>query len=129
MFYFSQLTFSLVVDYFIILRTALFGFSVIHFQSLFIPMHFESVVVSNHFIFYLFIFSIFSTSGMRDFCNVKFFASGGRNSGISVSASVHAMNIQDWCFLGWFGWIFLQSKGLSRVFLNTTVQNHQFVRA
>ena len=45
-------------------------------------------------------------------------------SGVSASASVHPMNTQDWCPLGWTGWTSLQSKGLSRVFSNTTVQKH-----
>ena len=44
--------------------------------------------------------------------------------GVSVSTSVLPMNTQDWSALGWTGWISLQSKGLSRVFSNTTVQNH-----
>ena len=48
------------------------------------------------------------------------FASGGQSTGVSASASVLPMNIQDW--LGWTGWISLQSKGLSRIFSNTTVQ-------
>ena len=47
---------------------------------------------------------------------------------IGASASVLPMNIQDWLPLGWTGWISLQSKGLSRVFTNTTVQKHQFFR-
>ena len=46
--------------------------------------------------------------------------------GVSASASVFPMNIQDWFSLGWTGWISLQSNGLSRVFSNTTVQKHQF---
>ena len=46
--------------------------------------------------------------------------------GVSPTASVLPMNIQDWFSLGWTGWISLQSKGLSRVFSNTTVQKHQF---
>ena len=46
--------------------------------------------------------------------------------GVSASASILPMNIQDWFLLGWTGWISLQSKGLSRVFSNTTVQKHQF---
>ena len=46
--------------------------------------------------------------------------------GASASASVFPMSIQDWFPLGWTGWISLQSKGLSRVFSNTTVQKHQF---
>ena len=49
--------------------------------------------------------------------------------GVSPSASVLPMNIQDWFPLGWTGWISLQSKGLSRVFSNTTVQKHQFFSA
>jgi len=55
----------------------------------------------------------------------QFFASGGQSIGVSASASVLAMNTQDWSPLGWTGLISLQSKGLSRVFSNTTVQKHQ----
>ena len=55
----------------------------------------------------------------------QFFASGGQSIGVSA-ASVLPMNIQDWFPLGWTGWISLQSKGLSRVFSNTTVQKQQF---
>ena len=51
----------------------------------------------------------------------QFFASGGQNIGVSASASVLPVNIQDWFPLGWTGLISLQSKGLSRVFSNTTV--------
>ena len=50
----------------------------------------------------------------------QFFASGGQSIGASTSASVLPMNTKDWCPLGWTGWISLQSKGLSRVFSNTT---------
>ena len=56
----------------------------------------------------------------------QFFASGGQSIGVSASASVLPKNIQDSSPLGLTGWIFLQSKGLSRVFSNTTVQKHQF---
>ena len=56
----------------------------------------------------------------------QFFTSGGQSSGASASASVLPMNIQDWFPLGWTGWISLQSKELSSVFSNTTVQKHQF---
>ena len=56
----------------------------------------------------------------------QYFASGGHSIGASASASVLPVNIQDWSPLGWSGWISLQSKGLSRVFSNTTVQKHQF---
>ena len=59
----------------------------------------------------------------------QFFASGGQSIGASASASVLPMNIQDWFSLRWTGWISLQSKGLSRVFCNTTVQKHQFFSA
>ena len=59
----------------------------------------------------------------------QFFTSGGQSIGISASASVLPMNIQDWFPLGWTGWISLQSKGLSRVFSNTWVQKHQFFSA
>ena len=59
----------------------------------------------------------------------QFFTSGGQSVGVSGSASVLSMNIQDWFPLGWTGWISLQSKGLSRVFSNTTVQKHQFFGA
>ena len=54
------------------------------------------------------------------------FAWGGESIGVSASASVLPMNTQDWSPLGWTGWISLQSKGLSRVFSNITVQKHQF---
>ena len=57
------------------------------------------------------------------------FASGGQSIGSSASTSVLLMNTQDWSPLGWTGWITLQSKGLSRVFSNTTVQKHQFFGA
>ena len=55
-----------------------------------------------------------------------FFVSGGQSIRASASALVLPMNIQDRFPLGWTGWISLQSKGLSRVFSNTTVQKHQF---
>ena len=56
----------------------------------------------------------------------QFFTSCAKVLGVSASASVLPMNIQDWFPLGWAGWISLQSRGLSRVFYNTTVQKHQF---
>ena len=59
----------------------------------------------------------------------QFFTSGGQIIGVSASASVFTINIQDWFPLGWTGWISLQSKGLSRAFSNTTVQKHQFLGA
>ena len=57
----------------------------------------------------------------------QFFASCGQSIGVSASASVFPMNIQDWFPLGWTGWISFQSKGPLRVFSNTTVQKHQFL--
>ena len=56
----------------------------------------------------------------------QFFASDGQSIGVSASAAVLPMNIHDWFPLGWTGWTSLQSKGLSRLFSNTTVQKHQF---
>ena len=56
----------------------------------------------------------------------QLFASGGQSIGVSTSISDHPMNIHDWSPWGWTGWISLQSKGLSRVFSNTTVPKHQF---
>ena len=66
----------------------------------------------------------FPASG--SFPRSQFVASGGQSIGVSASASVLPMNIQDWSPSEWIGWISLQSKGLSRVFSNTTVQKHQF---
>ena len=69
----------------------------------------------------------FSASG--SFPSSHFFTSGGQSIGVSASASVLPMNIQDWFPLGWTCWISLVSKGLSRVFSNITVQKHQFFSA
>ena len=69
----------------------------------------------------------FPASG--SFPTSQFFASGGQSIAVSASASVLPMNTQDWSPLGWTGWISLQSKGLSRVFSNTTVQKYQFFGA
>ena len=66
--------------------------------------------------------SVFPSSG--SFPMSHFFTSGGQSTGVSALASVLPMNIQDWSPLGWTGWIALQSKGLSRVFSNTTVRKH-----
>ena len=67
----------------------------------------------------------FPTSG--SFPMSQLFTSGGQNIGVSASTSVLPVNTQDWSPLGWTGWISLQSKGLSRVFSNTTIQKHQFL--
>ena len=71
----------------------------------------------------------FSLSSIRVFSNSQFFASRGQSIGVSASTWVLPMNTQDWSPLEWTGWIFLQSKGLSRVFSNTSVQKHQFFSA
>ena len=68
-----------------------------------------------------------SLPASKSFPMSQLFAWGGQSTG--VSASVLPMNTQDWPPLGWTGWISLQSKGLSRVFSNTTVQKHQFFGA
>ena len=59
----------------------------------------------------------------------QLFTWGGQSIGVSASVSVLPMNTKDWSPLGWTGWISLQSKGLSRVLSNTTVQKHQFFGA
>ena len=69
----------------------------------------------------------FPTSG--SFQMSQLFASGGQSIEVSASTLVLPMNTQDWSPLEWTGWISLQSKGLSRVFSNTTVQKHQFFSA
>ena len=69
----------------------------------------------------------FPASG--SFPRSQFFASGGQSIGVSASASILPMNIQDWFPLGLIGLISLQSKGLSRVFSNTTLQKHWFFGA
>ena len=96
-------------------------------QSLLKLMSIESVTPTNHLILcrpLLLPPSIFPS--IRVFSNDQFFESGGQSIGVSALASVLPMNIQYWFPLGWTGWISLQSKGLSRVFSNTTVQKHQF---
>ena len=75
----------------------------------------------------LFPLSIFPS--IRIFSSGQLFSSGGQSIGTSVSASALPVNSQGWFPLGWTDWISLQSKGLSRVFSNTTVQKHQFFSA
>ena len=92
-------------------------------------MSIESAMPSNHLTLYCslpLLPSIFLASGA--FPISQFVASGGQSIGVSASSSVLPMNIQDWFPLGWTGWIFLQSKGFSRVFSNTTLQKHQSFR-
>ena len=96
-------------------------------QCLLKLMSIESVMTFNHLILCWPLFlppSIFPASG--SFPMSQFFASGVQSIGVSASKFVFPMNIQYWSPLGWTGWISLLSKGLSRVFSNTTVQKHQF---
>ena len=86
----------------------------------------ESVMPSNHLILCCPLSCLQSFATWGSFLMSQFFASGGQSIGISVSTSVLPMNTQDWSPLGRTGWISLLSKGLSRVFSNTTVQKHQF---
>ena len=65
-----------------------------------------------------------SLSALRSFPMSQLFAWGAQSIGVSALASDLPMNTQDWSPLGWTGWISLQSKGLSRVFFNTTIQKH-----
>ena len=70
-----------------------------------------------------FSFCLQSFPALGSFQMSQFFTSGGHSTGVSASASVLPVNFQDWFPLGWTGWISLQSKGLSRVFSNTTVKS------
>ena len=86
-------------------------------------MSIESVMPSNHLVLccrLLLLPSIFLIWG--SFPVSQLFESGGQSTGVSASVSVLPMNAQDWSPSGWTGWISSQSKGLSRVFSNTTVQ-------
>ena len=96
--------------------------------SLFKLMSIQSAMPSSNLILcrpLLLLPLIFPASG--SFPMSQLFTSGGQSIGASASASVPLMNIQDGFPLGLTGWISLQSKGLSRVFCNTTVQKHQFL--
>ena len=87
----------------------------------------KSVMPPNHLILccpLLLLPAIFPS--IRVFPNESVLCIRWPNIGVSATTSVLPMNIQDWSPLGWTGWISLQSKGLSRVFSNTTVQKHQF---
>ena len=85
------------------------------------------LTLCNHMDCSMLSFQSFAASG--SFPMSQFFTPGGQSTGISASASILPMNIQDWFPLGWTGWISLQSKGLSRVISNTTVQKHEFFSA
>ena len=83
--------------------------------------------ISSYVIFFSSHLQSFPTTGSFEMSQL--FASGGQSIGVSASTSVLPMNIQDWFPLVWTGWISLLSKGLSRVFSNTTVETHQFFSA
>ena len=92
------------------------------------PCSLSQVIPSNNLILchpLLLLPSVFPS--IRDFSNSQLFASGGQSIGVSTSTSILPMNTQDWFPLGWTGWVSLPSKGLSRVFSNTTVQRHQWL--
>ena len=89
----------------------------------------ESVMPSSHLVLCHPLFLLPPiTPSIKVFSVSQLFAWGGQSIGVSALASVLPMNIQDWSPLGWTVWT-LQSKGLSRVFSNTTVQKHQFFSA
>ena len=83
--------------------------------------------ISSSVVPFSFHFQSFPVSG--SFPTSRLFQSGGQSIGVSASTSVLPVNIQDWFPIGLTGWISLQSKGLSRVFSNTTVLKHQFFSA
>ena len=99
-------------------------------QSLLKVMSIELVMPSNYLILCLpLLLPPAIIPSITVFTNLQFFESGGQRIRVSASASVPPMNIQDRFPLGWTGWISLQSKGLSRVSSNTTVEKHQFFGA
>ena len=100
--------------------------SITNSQSLLKLMSTESVMPSISFFVLPFSSHLQSFPASGSFQMSQFFTSGGQSIGVSASASVLPMTIQDWFPLGWTGWISLQSKGLSRVFSNTTAQKHPF---
>ena len=100
--------------------------SITNSQSILRFMSIESVMQSNHLIFCHPLLLLSIIPSIRSFQMSQLFISGGQSIGVSALASILPMNIQDWFSLGWIGWISSQSKGLSRVFPNTTVQQHQF---
>ena len=103
--------------------------SITNSQSLLKLMSIESVMPSTTSSSVIPFSRLQSFPASRSFPMSQRFASGGQSIGVSTSASVLPMNIQDWFPLGLSGWTFLQSKGLSRVFSNITVEKHQFFGA
>ena len=103
--------------------------SITNSWSLLKLMSIKLVMPSNHLILCHPLLQLQSFPVSGSFPMSQFLASGGQSIGVSASASVFPMNIQDWFPLGLSGFISLQSKGLSRVFSNTIVQKHQFFGA
>ena len=103
--------------------------SITNSWSLLKLMSIVSVMPSNHLILWCPLLLLPSIFPSINVCSNELAPSGGQSIGVSASAPILPMNIQDWFPLGWTGWISLQSKGLSRVFSNTTVQKHQFFSA
>ena len=104
--------------------------SITNSQSSLKLMSIESVMPSSHLMLCrpLLLLSPIPPS-IRVFSNESALCTSGQSTGVSALASVLPMYTQDWSPLGWTGWTSLQSKGLSRVFSNTTVQKHQFFGA
>ena len=105
--------------------------SITNSQSLLKLMAIKSVMPSNHLILchpilWMSWKAFQSFPALESFPMRQFFASGGQSAGVSASASVLPMNMQNWSPLEWTGLISLLSKGLSRVFSNITLQKHQF---
>ena len=102
--------------------------SITNSWSLLTVLSIEPVMPSNHLFSSVvpFSFCLQSFPASWSFPMSQFFASGGQSIGISASASVLPMNIQEWFPLGCTGWISLQSQGLSRTFCYTTIQKHEF---
>ena len=90
------------------------------------PMSIKSVMPSSHLILCRSLFHLQSFLSSGSFQISQFFTSGGKSIGVSASASVLPMNIQDWFPLGWTDWISLQSKGFSKILSNTTIQKYHF---
>ena len=99
-------------------------------------VHWVSDAISFSFFFFFISFSVVPFSSLLQsfpasgsFQMSQLLESGGQSIGVSAWTSVLPKNTQDWSPLGWIGWLSLHSKGLSRVFSNTTVQKHQFFSA
>ena len=100
--------------------------SITNSWSLLKLMSVKLMMTCNHLILCHPLLHLWSFPASGSFPRSQFFTSGGQRIGVSASASVLPMNIQGWSPSEWTGWMSLQSKGLSRVFSNITVQKHQF---